>query len=618
MKICICTVPIRSEPTTYPPFGGMFMVQVLRKLGLETHFYNIDYFRPKQDDIVTYFRDNKFDVVGISAVVSTAYSYTKYLVKLIKDISPDTVVIVGGNLAASAEILLRKCSVDFCVVGDGELIIQDLVDILQKDPKNYEKLKTILGICFLDEKGEFQFTGYRISPSLEDADWPDYSILEADGSISYYIENIPSWYSCWGIEVPVGMQGKKGTVIPVAKGCINRCTFCHRWEKGYRLRPISKIIAHIQYLKEHYNVGFLCMDDEAFGSNRRYTRELVTSLGKMGVIWRAGSVRASAVDKETLRYWKANGCCMVIYGTETGSQTMLDIMEKNTTVEMNINALKWVYEVGLLTSAVQLVIGMPGETDKTIRETIEFLKKCMPYYPSAFRKYLLTLKSINYVQALPGTPIYEYARQNGFIGKSLDAEEEYLIKVSDVDALSSRHFINCTNQPLLKVLSWKWYIGIEVDSYYLKHILGITLSFTQVINHLLQSVLRCFLKIIWPRVERTKTLLEVALGKQFINNFSGVNFRLSPVIALRLNAITRKWIYPLLVFPLSIVIAIKQVERYSKIPVLIFEYIGWSIRHIFNPPSEFPKESLRKRIIVEPLKIAGEGSRAAVPLRLGR
>ena len=89
-------------------------------------------------------------------------------------------------------------------------------------------------------------------------------------------------------------------------------------------------------------------------------------------------MRTRTVRKESLQHWKANGCIAVNYGIESGSEKMLKVMEKNATVEENINALKWTHEAGLGT-IIQLVLGMPGESDETIRETIEFLKKVAPY-----------------------------------------------------------------------------------------------------------------------------------------------------------------------------------------------------------------------------------------------
>ena len=83
MKICICTTPIRPKPTNFPPFGSMAIIQALRDIGEETSFFHIDYHRYNNDQIIEYFSIHKFDLVGISAVVSTAYSYIKYFFKLI-------------------------------------------------------------------------------------------------------------------------------------------------------------------------------------------------------------------------------------------------------------------------------------------------------------------------------------------------------------------------------------------------------------------------------------------------------------------------------------------------------------------------------------------------------
>src|ERR1041385_6937825 len=160
MKICICTTPIRPVPTLYPPFGSMAIIQSLRGIGEDVEFFNIDYFRYNHEEIKSYFAKNQFDVVGISAVVSTAYAFTKYLADLIRSVAPQTIIVVGGNLAASAEILLRKCEVDFCVVGDGEFIIRDLVGALKERPLDYARLEKVKGICFLDQHGAFHFTGY--------------------------------------------------------------------------------------------------------------------------------------------------------------------------------------------------------------------------------------------------------------------------------------------------------------------------------------------------------------------------------------------------------------------------------------------------------------------------
>ena len=142
---------------------------------------------------------------------------------------------------------------------------------------------------------------------------------------------------------------------------------------------------------------------------------------------------------------------------------MLQIMEKKVSIEDNYNAVKWTIEAGM-GSIVQLVCGMPGETPETIRETIEFCK---------FTNTISTRQnpndlSINYAQALPGTPLYEYARNHGMIGQDLDGEEAYLLAISDRDAHDEYTTLNFTHYPKLICETWRPLITIEVNHHYLK------------------------------------------------------------------------------------------------------------------------------------------------------
>ena len=103
MDVVICTTPIRPEPTSYPPFGSMVLIQSLRPAGYDPYFYDIDGLRCSFEEVVRFFEERSPDVVGISAVVSTAYAYTQKLALAIKQVSPNTKIVVGGNLAASSE-----------------------------------------------------------------------------------------------------------------------------------------------------------------------------------------------------------------------------------------------------------------------------------------------------------------------------------------------------------------------------------------------------------------------------------------------------------------------------------------------------------------------------------
>src|SRR5690348_7114142 len=105
----------------------MAIVQSLRFAGYDPEFFDIDGLRPSFEQVIEHFRQTAPDVIGVSAVVSTAYGYVKRLCLRLREILPNTKIVLGGNLAASAELLHRFCGVDVCVVGEGEQIIVNLL-----------------------------------------------------------------------------------------------------------------------------------------------------------------------------------------------------------------------------------------------------------------------------------------------------------------------------------------------------------------------------------------------------------------------------------------------------------------------------------------------------------
>lgn len=628
MKCCICTTPIRPTPTTFPPFGSMAIIQSLRYIGEDVSFYNIDYFRYSHEQVERYFKENQFDMVGISAVVSTAYVYTKYLANLIRTVSPKTVIVVGGNLAASAEMLLRKCEVDFCVVGDGELIIRDLIRILYEKPLNYERLKTTKGLCFIDENDRFCFTGYGARPSAADIAWPDYEILEKDGSLPFFIPKDAD--TDYGLlekgSSPAGVKdrGANQALVIMTKGCVARCTFCHRWEKGFRARPVDQVIEHVKLLKEKYDVGFIHVTDENFGSNRDLSRELATRLGELNIRWRCAGVRSKTVTKELLQHWRDNGCTYVEFGAESGSPRMLKIMEKNTTVEENLNALRWTSELGM-GSIIQLIVGMPGENDETIRETIEFVKRVSDFLLLWEDTTPSDLISINFAQALPGTPLYEWAREHGYIGRTLDEEEQYLIRISDTDAYNSDHFINYTGYPMLKVLMWPWWMRAEVDAHHWPQNERKYLSLFQIARYyssLLVTRLRegrfegsVFGRLLRrvlvgsPRLNTLPKKYDFISESGYFNIKKGIKF--APLL---LNPFTQRHFFKLL----AIQIALIKGGTFTGVLRLLWEYFIWAVTGAKCKGPNVESISLRKVVKILPANPQEDGVDPMFSLRQGR
>jgi anaerobic magnesium-protoporphyrin IX monomethyl ester cyclase len=610
MKIAICTTPIRPIPTTYPPFGSLAIIQSLRKIGQTADFFDIDFHRYTDEQIENYFKQGNFAVVGISAVVSTAYSNTKLISRIIKKVSPRTIIVCGGNLAASSEILLRKTDVDICVVGDGEITFRELISIAEDSPdfsstwRSKGLFSEVSGLAFLDTDNEFVFTGFRRAPDAEEIETPDFTILEESGSLGYFIYDVLANGLC------------KETTVISAKGCVARCTFCHRWERGYRVRPIDRIIEHINHLYEKYGVRSINFGDENFGSDKEFSHELAGFLGDRGISWEVAGVRARTVSIDELVYWKSNGCRRAIYGVESGSESILKIMQKGITRQQNYDAMKWVHEAGM-TTTLQYVIGMPGENDSTINESIDFAVQTSRYfcYPNSLPSLNL---SINYAQALPGTPLYEYARENGFLGSTLDSEEQYLIRISNLDAYSSDHFINYTGFPLLKVLMWRYKMIGSIDAHFIQSELGISLSKLEIARSLWVALVSSALFASGKLESSPKSPLMTKLSAHlndviehspgYFNISKGAQFSL-----LYFDGVKR-FSYPLL----AIFVSWNHSKSVSGSFKLLLTHIYWSMTRKFRQKYSVPARSLRKSIDVSLTSEQLEGSMEMVPIRMGR
>jgi radical SAM superfamily enzyme YgiQ (UPF0313 family) len=436
--------------------------------GYYVYFYDIDARRPTLNQVTEFIKNKKFDVVAISAVVSTSYKYVKEMTNMIKEISPEVKIILGGNLAASYEIVLRKCGVDICAVGEGDKSILNITDHLNENGNSidHNKILKVKGIAFLDPKGQCRFTGYEELMDSDRIKQPDYEFLEKHSNIGQYILDPISRYDFAydNRSYELKRKNKKLATVFASRGCVNRCTFCHRWIPRYRIIPAKKVIDYMKHLIKRYNVGFFCIADESFGENRRWLDEFIDLLKPLDVLFQIDGARVSILkrDPSIIMRLKQVGLTAIYFGMESGSNKILNIMEKNTKAEENLLAAKACMDAGIYT-IIQLIIGMPGENDKTIDQTINFLKdiaKVSPYIPET---------STNYLQALPGSPCYEYLRYKGLLGNSIDDEEKYLLKVSDVNAADFRQYINVSESSLDRVRLWNAKANIIPKIYWMKN-----------------------------------------------------------------------------------------------------------------------------------------------------
>ncbi len=467
MKILLCSIAIRAEPATFPPVACTSLINLLLKNGYQAKFYDIDAKRPSPEELYSFFKARQFDLVGISAVVSTGYKYVKDLSVIIKRASAHTQIILGGNLAAAYKIILQKTKVDICVIGEGERPLLGLVrhyekyaDFKPSSPDLYD----IKGITFLGLNGMPEFTGHQCGRG-DSVSQPDYELLQRFSDINHYILDPYSRtdFAYDQRSYAARRRGKKLATVFTSKGCINCCTFCHRWVKGYRIAPVKDVIGTMKELIDKFNVGFFCLSDECFGENKGWLNEFIESIRPLDVLFQIGAARVTLLkqDQAIIRRLKEVGLTAIYFGMESGSDKMLSIMEKNATAAENLLAAKICAQAGVYTS-IQLVIGMPGENERTINKTIEFVKSAtgnLPYPPQL---------SVNYLQALPGTPAYEFLRKHGFLGNTIEDEERYLIGISNINACEYRQYINVSEEPSSKAALWQKKIYFLVKVHWFK------------------------------------------------------------------------------------------------------------------------------------------------------
>ncbi len=474
-KIFLMNIPGGAFPSDYPPIAISRVIEGIDpSLSCEVSYINLDYYRPGFDEIKSQIESFAPDIIGFSAMLTPSYVYFKKLSLFIGENFPDIIQVLGGQMAVISNIILLKTKVDFCVIGESEPTFSNLIRKLQQCEFHLEGMKKfadIKGIVFLLNNIPY-FTGYEKENIEKGLKQCNYKLMSKFTSLDNYIHPVDGQYfrvrlinsginsflnQCY----PDNLKKNMATVF-ASKGCVNRCTFCHRFYKGYKVIDSDEVIDYIEDIKEDLNIGLIMFSEENFGTNKKETAKLVEYLKSSGLNWGAGAVRVKTVNEETISTWCESGCVHINFGIESLSQKMLDVMEKNSTVEDNLNAIRLCFKYNIFT-VVCLVIGMPGETEETIEETINNLITVVPDDINIPFEV-----NVNYVQAIPGTMVYEYAKRVGLIGQSLEEEEKYIESLYEIMAGELQHYLNFTDYIKEELAYWNYYINMEVVAEYIK------------------------------------------------------------------------------------------------------------------------------------------------------
>jgi anaerobic magnesium-protoporphyrin IX monomethyl ester cyclase len=413
LRALLVQLPHKERSPSVFPIGIANIATALSEVGVESEILDIFALGYSREDVVEYLNKSHWDLIGISAY-STQYPWAKWMADEAKRLHPQSLIIMGGPLATFNSILiLEKTNTDICVISEGEETIKDIV-------RNLGDLSNVAGICFKSANGEIIETSQRqYIQNLDNLPFTNYEVFPMD----VYFRNM-------GMD---GVPGVKTINMLTSRGCPYKCNFCSRTFKGSRLRSIENVIEEIGLLRDKYGISGIAFADELVLVNKKRAYELCEKIKPLKIYWNCQG-RANIVDLQLLKAMKAAGCTSVGYGVESGSQNILDNMNKRVTVKQNELAITNTLKAGM-TPIVQMIYGYPGEDPVTIRETVEFFDRVHFYPPVGYGDAHVSL-----LTPLPGSPLYDDLLNDGRIKK----EEEYLL------GLEQGYFPGC---PLLANLT---------------------------------------------------------------------------------------------------------------------------------------------------------------------
>jgi anaerobic magnesium-protoporphyrin IX monomethyl ester cyclase len=386
MKITLVNPPYPQSVHSHPPFiplGLAYLGAVAEKAGHQVTVIDCQADKLTYETFQNRIVDTPSDVIGVTAT-TLLYKSAMRLITIAKQIQPQAITVLGGSHGTfwDENALNEYPSLDIVVRREGEQTFIELLNRLQEQ----SSLSNVLGITY--RVGE-KIVRNQDRPFLQDLDslpFPAHHLLP--------LENLKH-------------NGKIIFPLVSSRGCVYWCDFCstvRMFGRGYRWRSPKNVVDEMQFIHDKYGVDQVTFYDDAFSVNRDRVLKICEELHdrNLHLKWDCGT-RVDMVDRELMETMRGAGCFAVWLGVESGSEAILGAMNKRIKLDQTRKAYKTAHEVGLMTIA-NVVLGFPGETEQTARETIRFVKELSP---EDVGFYIAT--------PYPGTPMYEEVKKNGWL-----------------------------------------------------------------------------------------------------------------------------------------------------------------------------------------------------------
>lgn len=381
---CQAPVDTRTAEPARPPMELAYMAAVLEGLGAECRIKDYPMEGEGWQEAGADLAGFMPDMLVINTTTPTVESDLK-ICDIAKKINPKIQVIARGAhfLVFDKEVLERFGTLDVVIRGEAEMTIKEL-----SSGMDYSK---ILGITFRGNKGV-----------VRNADRPFWENLDALPHPARHLLN-NGLYRTPDTNEPIAF-------INTGRGCADRCIFCAaNIVSGYKIRTrsVGSVIAEIEECIGRYGIRNFFFAADTFTRHKQWLTDFCFEVSKrsLNIRWGANS-RVDTLDEEGIILMKKAGCYVIGFGAESGSQFMLDKMNKGITVKQIGDAVTLCNKYNM-ESYLIFVIGLPWETKETIADTIRLV-----------RKTRASFIEVNVAYPIPGTEFYNVAKDNGLFSET--------------------------------------------------------------------------------------------------------------------------------------------------------------------------------------------------------
>jgi anaerobic magnesium-protoporphyrin IX monomethyl ester cyclase len=374
---------IKMSVPYHLPLNLLTIATPLLERGYEVQLLDLNYHTDLEEALINALNEFAPDYAGIT-FTTPLYSQSLRIISQVKDYSNDIITIAGGvHITSDCMGTMKDSRIDIAVLGEGDF---KLLEIIESDD-----IKVIKGIAYRSN-GEISIN--ERDPGIKDLDripFPAISLID----INQY-------------KLPHTIR-KLDPVCPLetSRGCVYSCTYCNKsiFGKTFRVKSPERVIDD---LKRIASLGFkeAHIVDDGFSTNINRAKEICRLVIKENIdllINCANGIRVDRIDYELLELMKKAGIYRVSLGIESGSQRILNNVDKGIKLEDYEKAFKMFRKVGIETLAY-FMFGLPDEQESDMKKTIKFAKKLRP----DVAKFSITIP-------LPSTPLYEDWKAKGYI-----------------------------------------------------------------------------------------------------------------------------------------------------------------------------------------------------------